>query len=229
MDAAIAELADKVGLSQTPCWKRIQRLEQQGVILGRVALVSPEKIGLGDFGKPGKYFARQVDRWTKQYRASETQHIPEFEKLAEWLPKTVPEQKRVSVVHGDYRLDNCMVADDGHVVAVLDWELAHLGDPMEDLGWLCVKAWRFGAPKPVAGVGDYRDLIDAYAAESGLEVDPDVVHWWEVLGTLKWGIMCIMQAQSHLSGAARSHELAAIGRRVCENEHDLFLALEGRW
>ena len=128
----------------------------------------------------------------------------------------------------DFRLGNLMIGADG-LRAVLDWELAHLGDPMEDLGWLCVKAWRFGSPKPVAGVGDYRELIDAYAAESGLDVDPDVVHWWEVLGTLKWGIMCIMQAQSHLSGAARSHELAAIGRRVCENEHDLFLALEGRW
>ena len=66
----------------------------------------PETIGLGDFGKPGNYFARQVDRWTKQYRASETQHIPEVEQLIEWLPRTVPEQKRVSIVHGDYRLDN---------------------------------------------------------------------------------------------------------------------------
>ena len=82
---------------------------------------------------------------------------------------------------------------------------------------------------PVAGVGEYQQLFDAYAEASGTEVDPDVVRWWEVLGTLKWGIMCIGQAQAHLSGAARSHELAAIGRRVCENEYDLFLALEGRW
>src|SRR6202165_3812473 len=74
--------------------------------LARLHTYDPQAIGLGDFGKPGNYFARQVDRWTKQYRASETQHIPEFEKLAEWLPKTVPEQKRVSIVHGDYRLDN---------------------------------------------------------------------------------------------------------------------------
>ena len=153
---------------------------------------------------------------------------PTFELAFRWLERNRPPLQRPTLVHGDFRLGNLMIGADG-LRAVLDWELAHLGDPMEDLGWLCVKAWRFGAPKPVAGVGDYRDLIDAYAAESGLEVDPDVVHWWEVLGTLKWGIMCIMQAQSHLSGAARSHELAAIGRRVCENEHDLFLALEGRW
>ena len=76
---------------------------------------------------------------------------------------------------------------------------------------------------------EYRELISAYEAASGTTLDSDVVHWWEVLGTLKWGIMCIGQAATHTTGAVRSHELAAIGRRVCENEHDLFLALEGRW
>jgi hypothetical protein len=117
-----------------------------------------------------------------------------------------------------------MVGPDG-LRAVVDWELAHLGDPMEDLGWLCVRAWRFGGPGPVAGVGSYEDLFDAYTQASGLPVDPAVVRWWEVLGTLKWGIMCIMQARTHLDGWSRSVELAAIGRRVCENEHDLLLLL----
>jgi aminoglycoside phosphotransferase (APT) family kinase protein len=121
-----------------------------------------------------------------------------------------------------------MVGPDG-LRAVLDWELAHIGDPLEDLGWLCVKAWRFGSQRPVAGVGDYADLFGAYERESGAPVDADAVRWWEVLGTLKWGIMCIVQAEAHLDGSTRSHELAAIGRRVCENEYDLFLALEGRW
>ena len=100
---------------------------------------------------------------------------------------------------------------------------------MEDLGWLCVKAWRFGSPLPVAGVGGYEELFEAYEAASGVPVDADVVRWWEVLGTWKWAIMCMTQANAHRAGLARSHELAAIGRRVCENEHDLFLALEGRW
>ena len=79
-----------------------------GVLFGQT-MFDPVAIGLGEFGKPGNYFARQIDRWTKQYRASETQHIPEFEKVAEWLPKTVPEQARVSIVHGDYRLDNMLI------------------------------------------------------------------------------------------------------------------------
>src|SRR5439155_165934 len=86
------------------------------------------------------YFPRQVDRWTKQYRASETQHIPEFEKLAEWLPKTVPEQTRVSIVHGDYRLDNMIFhATEPRVQAVLDWELSTLGDPMADFTYLLMQ------------------------------------------------------------------------------------------
>jgi aminoglycoside phosphotransferase (APT) family kinase protein len=97
--------------------------------LAKLHIFDPEKIGLGDFGKPGNYFARQVDRWTKQYRASETQHIPEFEKVAEWLPRTVPEQKRVSIVHGDYRLDNMIFhPTEPRVQAVLDWELPGLAD-----------------------------------------------------------------------------------------------------
>ncbi len=111
---------------------------------------------------------------------------------------------------------------------MLDWELAHLGDPMEDLGWLCVRAWRFGSAAPVAGVGDYDELYAAYAAAAGVEVDPDVVRWWEGLGTLRWGVICILQASSHLSGASRSVELAAIGRRVCENEYDLLCLMAAR-
>ena len=108
--------------------------------LAQLHVFEPEKIGLGDFGKPGNYFARQVDRWTKQYRASETQHIPEFEKLAEWLPKTVPEQKRVSIVHGDYRLDNMIFhSSEPRVQAVLDWELSTLGDPMADFTYLLMQ------------------------------------------------------------------------------------------
>lgn len=108
--------------------------------LAKLHMYDPVAIGLGDFGKPGNYFARQVDRWTKQYRASQTQSIPEMDRLIEWLPRTVPAQERVSVVHGDYRIDN-MVFDAAlpRVQAVLDWELSTLGDPMADFTYLLMQ------------------------------------------------------------------------------------------
>ena len=150
--------------------------------------------------------------------------VPTFELAFRWLDENRPDGTGETVVHGDFRLGNLMVGPDG-LRAVVDWELAHLGDPMEDLGWLCVRAWRFGSDLPVAGVGSYDDLFDAYSEATGTAIDAEVVRWWEVLGTLKWGIMCIMQARAHLDGLSRSVELAAIGRRVCENEHDLLLLL----
>jgi aminoglycoside phosphotransferase (APT) family kinase protein len=153
---------------------------------------------------------------------------PTFELVRNWLIVNRPERSRMTIVHGDFRLGN-LIVDGGGLRAVIDWELAHLGDPNEDLGWLCVKAWRFGGGAPVAGIGAESDLFAAYEAAGGGSVDRDAVFWWKVLGTWKWGIMCILQANAHLSGAARSHELAAIGRRVCENEFDLLTMLEGRW
>ena len=150
--------------------------------------------------------------------------VPAFELAFRWLDDHRPPPQGEAVVHGDFRLGNLIVGPDG-LRAVIDWELAHLGDPMEDLGWLCVRAWRFGGSQPVAGVGTYDELFAAYEGASGRAVDPAVARWWEVLGTLKWGIMCIIQARAHLDGWSRSMELAAIGRRVCENEHDLLLLL----
>lgn len=145
---------------------------------------------------------------------------PTFELGFRWLEANRPEAVPAAVVHGDLRLGNLIVGPEG-LRAVLDWELAHLGDPLEDLGWLCVRSWRFGGPGRVAGVGDREELCTIYSQESGREVDPSDLDWWEALGTLKWGVMCIVQATSHLTGMTRSVELAAIGRRVAETEHDL--------
>ena len=176
---------------------------------------------------PGLEELDQVARYTELM--DELGHpYPMLELVRRWLIEHRPATGPSCVVHGDFRLGNMIVGPDG-LRSVIDWELAHISDPMEDLGWLCVKAWRFGQAPPVAGLGEYDELFGAYEAAGGRDVDPDVVRWWEVLGTWKWAIMCILQANVHLSGSARSHELAAIGRRVCENEHDLFLALEGRW
>jgi aminoglycoside phosphotransferase (APT) family kinase protein len=164
-----------------------------------------------------------VAQYRAAYDAFNEPH-PAFELGFRWLEANRPPSERVTVVHGDFRHGNFIVGPDG-LRAVLDWEIAHLGDPMEDLGWLCVKAWRFGAKPPVGGFGAYEDLFDAYSDASGTKVDADVVRWWETLGTLKWGVMCMMQASAHLLGFSRSVELAAIGRRVCEQEFDLLEVL----
>jgi hypothetical protein len=129
------------------------------------------------------------------------------------------------VVHGDFRLGNLIVGPEG-LRAVLDWELTHAGNPAEDLGWLCVKAWRFGVEPPVAGMGSREELLAAYRAAGGAGISLAELRWWEILGTLRWGVICLTQAFAHLSGAQRSVELAAIGRRVCEQEWDLLLLLD---
>jgi aminoglycoside phosphotransferase (APT) family kinase protein len=113
------------------------------------------------------------------------------------------------------------VGPDG-VRGVLDWELAHLGDPMEDLGWICVNSWRFGEiDRPVGGFGTREELFAGYAEAGGGAVDPERVRFFEVLGTLKWGIMCMTMYSIFRAGADRSVERAAIGRRSSETEIDL--------
>lgn len=165
----------------------------------------------------------QVQQWRTMLDSLGQPH-PAFELAFRWLEGNRPPERPPRLVHGDFRNGNLMVGPEG-IRAVLDWELAHAGDPMEDLGWLCVKAWRFGVSPPVGGFGSYDDLCDAYEAAGGGAVDREALRWWEVLGTLKWGIMCILQANTHISGMIRSVELAAIGRRVCENEWDLLEVL----
>jgi aminoglycoside phosphotransferase (APT) family kinase protein len=152
---------------------------------------------------------------------------PVFELALSWLDRRKPQPARDPVlVHGDYRTGNYL-ADESGVTAILDWEGAHLGDPVEDLGWLCVKSWRFGAiDRPAGGFGRREELWAAYERAGGAPVDPARAHWWEVFGTARWGIICHTQAYKHLSGAQKSMELASIGRRAVETEVDLLQLLK---
>ena len=188
---------------------------------GRV-LASLHRIPVDDFADLPD--ADQVAEFREAMDSMGQPH-PACELGFKWLEENRPARTGTVVVHGDFRNGNLMVGPDG-LRAVLDWELAHRGDPLEDLGWLCVKSWRFGAvDKPAGGFGSYDELINAYESAGGASVDRDALHWWEALGTLKWGVMCIAQGLLHVSGAIRSVELAAIGRRVCENEWDLLSLL----
>lgn len=144
-----------------------------------------------------------------------------FEIALRWLLRNRPPSGGSAVVHGDFRVGNLMV-DEAGLVAVLDWELVHRGDPVEDLGWFCVRAWRFGEDgRPAGGLGSVEEFVTRYERAAGKTVDRDALRWWQVLGTLRWGVLCQHQAHRHLSGQTRSVELAAIGRRACENEWDL--------
>jgi aminoglycoside phosphotransferase (APT) family kinase protein len=149
---------------------------------------------------------------------------PALELGVRWLDAHRPPAGRRVTVHGDYRCGNFLIGPEG-LRAVLDWELAHGGDPAEDIGWLCAPAWRFGGAGEVGGFGDLTDLLRAYAEAGGDVIEPELVRWWQIYATVKWATICVMQASAHLSGLTRSVELATIGRRVCESEWDLFVLL----
>lgn len=138
MDKVEGRLFTEVLLpSLTPQERRAIYLDLARV-LATLHRVDPESVGLGDFGRPGNYYERQIGRWSKQYRASKTEQIDAMDRLMEWLPANVPEQHKTVIVHGDYRLGNTLVhPTQPRVVAVLDWELSTLGDGLADLGYLC--------------------------------------------------------------------------------------------
>ena len=145
---------------------------------------------------------------------------PVFELAFRWIGEHLPAPAPLALVHGDFRNGNLVVGADG-VRGVLDWELAHVGDPLEDLGWICVRSWRFGAEPPVGGFGGREELFAGYESAGGRPVDPERVRFWEVLGTLKWGIICMLMYGAFASGSDASVERAAIGRRASEAEIDL--------
>ncbi len=191
---------------------RRQMAHQCGAILARIHSIPPDEVTGLTSSDPLEQMRSQLDQLAQPH--------PAFELGLLWLESHRPGHSRTGVVHGDFRNGNLIVGPDG-VRAVLDWEITHLGDPLEDLAWICVRAWRFGSPLTVGGFGTIDQLVAGYEEAGGEPVERDALHWWIVAGTLRWGIICIAQAFTHLSGAYRSVELAAIGRRVCEVESDL--------
>tara|TARA_Y100001970_G_scaffold140511_1_gene172996 strand:- start:2192 stop:3184 length:993 start_codon:yes stop_codon:yes gene_type:complete len=157
------------------------------------------------------------------YEALDDPH-PTFDFAFRWLRANQPEFSESTFVHGDFRLGNLLIDTSG-LNAVLDWEIAQFGDPIQDLGWMCVRAWRFGSDEQVAGVGTYDELIENYSQESGRDVTKASLFWWEIFGTLRWGVICLQMGGDFRKGRTNSLEIAAIGRRVAENEYDLLQAI----
>jgi aminoglycoside phosphotransferase (APT) family kinase protein len=169
--------------------------------------------------------AEQCAAMFAQYRSFGVDE-PAFDLAFAWAAERIGDAPARVVCHGDFRSGNFIVDEHG-LAAVLDWELAHLGDHHSDLGWLCVNAWRFGQwQRPVGGFGERADLYAAYEAAGGTPVDSARAHVWEVYGTLRWGMSCLQLADDHLSGRVRSVERAAIGRRVTEVAADLLWLIE---
>lgn len=176
---------------------------------------------------PNQSAAPQVAQMKALYQ-SYGEPVPVFDLAIQWLEVHLPTQDTLHLVHGDFRNGNFIVNEHG-IRTVLDWELSHLGDPMEDLGWLCVNSWRFGEiNKPVGGFGEREELFAAYEKASGKKVDAQAVKFWELFGTFKWGVICLYQTFAHLNKQVRSVERAAIGRRVSETEIDILRLIAPR-
>ncbi|MBL8772798.1 MAG: phosphotransferase family protein [Phenylobacterium sp.] len=168
----------------------------------------------------------ELDRYEEVYRATGAQR-PILELAFQYLRKHVPAPVEPTLLHGDFRNGNIMFDPQAGVAAVLDWELAHVGDPAEDMGWICTNSWRFGRPdRPVGGFGDYADLLEGYRAAGGRAIELSRVRFWQMLGSLRWGVMCLTMYLSWRDGMVKSVERPMIGRRVSETEADLVVLLE---
>lgn len=170
--------------------------------------------------------AVELDRYEDAYRASGAER-PVLELAFRHLRDHLPEPRKPVLLHGDFRNGNLIIDPEKGLAAVLDWEISHIGDPAEDLGWICVNSWRFSRPdRPVGGFGDYEDLLAGYEAAGGEPIALERVRYWQALGSLKWGVMCLMMYMSWASGTEASVERPMIGRRVSETEIDLLNILE---
>lgn len=221
MDFVAGEtLGGRIVRSEALAAARPQLARQCGEILAAIHRIESADMPMLDRLAP----ADLVAQWAAAYREADWPR-PVFELALRWLADHCPPPPATpSLVHGDFRNGNLMIGPDG-VRAVLDWELAHIGDRHEDLAWICVNSWRFGAiDRPVGGFGARDDLYAGYEAAGGAPVDRTAVQWWEVFGTFRWGAMC--------SGAATSFraddptvERAMIARRTSETEIDLLRLL----
>lgn len=183
-----------------------------GTELGRLHAIDPATVG-----------AMRTDDRLLSYRA-ELDRLdptrPVLELASTWLQSAKPPPRPPVLVHGDFRLGNLVIGESG-LQALLDWESVHVGDRLEDIGWIAVKAWRFRGPGVIGGFGDAEPFLAAYAERTGVHITPAEFDWAVVLGTWIWAVGCLAQADRHLSGATRSVDLAVVGRRVAEVEYDL--------
>ncbi|OWJ84670.1 phosphotransferase [Haematobacter massiliensis] len=202
--------------------ERAAVFEDMGRVIAAIHALDPLVLGLGDFGRHGDYLSRQITRWTRQYRASETVPIPAMDRLIDWLPANLPPEGEVRLVHGDYRLDNVMIhPTEPRIVAVLDWELSTLGDPRADFAYHCL-SWRFppelfrglaGVDFAALGIPDEAAYLAAYSARTGQRPGE---HWTFFLALSMFRIAAILQgiAQRAIHGSAANADAREVGAKA---------------
>ena len=201
---------------------------QLGAALARVHAVDVRRPELAALPgpPPGASPARAVvEQTAERARALALEPHPVLELMERWLLERVPASGPAALVHGDYRIGNVIFGPEG-LRAILDWELAHVGDPLEDLGWLCVRTWRFGSDAlPVGGIGTREELVAAYEEAGGRRVDREALRFWEACGNFRVAVVWLQQSRIFLDGKVPSVELASLGRRTAETEEELLRLL----
>jgi aminoglycoside phosphotransferase (APT) family kinase protein len=197
---------------------------QCGQMLGRIHQIPVEVLPTGLADHSGELLFQRAQLFLNTHGNGS----PVLQLGLNWLrsnPRSAPQR---TLVHGDFRNGNLLVDENG-LVAVLDWELAHLGDPVQDLGYVTANVWRFGAAQPVGGFGEYDDLLAGYASVTGHTPAMQDIHYWQVHAALSWGMVCLLMLEMYRSGRDASLERAAVGRRLSEAEIDLLVLLEGEF
>jgi aminoglycoside phosphotransferase (APT) family kinase protein len=203
---------------------------QLGAALAKIHSIPIDVPGVAPLPSPPEGVSAaefELDRYEQIFRGIALEPHPVFELTFRWLRQRLPSDRdaKRKLVHGDFRIGNVLFGPEG-LRLVLDWEIAHAGDPIEDMGFLCIRSWRFGGDKPVGGLGTREEFFAAYEAAGGDHVDPERQRWWEVFGNLRWGVICISQSRVYIDGRSNSVELGSIGRRTAETEWELLALLE---
>jgi aminoglycoside phosphotransferase (APT) family kinase protein len=209
----------------TPRWQPLHATigRQLAEHLARIHAVDWRACGLDFLGAPASTrdcAVREVDRWEAILRKDELEPQPVLNLAIRWLRRNPPEAQRIALVHGDYRTGNYLFGDDG-IRAFLDWEMAHLGDPLEDVGWTAIRYWRYGGTEKVGGVIDREQFYRFYEAAGGARIDREAVHFWEVLGNVKMAVISLTGARSFCDRRTHDMVMAYVGRNMPRLEAEI--------
>lgn len=196
--------------------------EQKVAILARIHQLDWRELGLDFLGPPSGRSAcaeMEIDRWERTMREQALEPQPALELALAWLRAHEPPAQKVSLVHGDYRTGNFLV-DGDRITGVLDWEMAHLGDPMEDIAWVCLRSWRWAGDARIGGLMPREEFYRRYQEASRLAVDERAVRFWEALGNFKWAVICLTGARSFAEGRSKDaiHAFTALFKGEIEAE-----------